>query len=560
MVKDQKQGWVLFTAMFVLWLSVAGLAIGMETHGNPVLTKRGVNQAATSTQSGGNMEGKDIRFDPATCGLYASSTTGTSNGAIICQHDSFTPLGGMAPLVNMMLGEVDPGGVGAGLYGMLIFVLLAVFIAGLMVGRTPEYLGKKIQAAEMKLVVIYILAVPLVVLGFAAASVLIPSAKSSILNPGPHGLTEVVYAFTSAGNNNGSAFGGLNGATELVQHHARPGHARRALRADGPRPGHRRVAGPQAAGAPVGGHVPDGHAAVHRPAGRRRGHRGRPHLLPRPRARSHRRAPEPVEEREMTATVNVNGADQPDPSQGSDAHAAGDHDGKKEKKKLFDRAIMRRAVVDSFTKLDPRLMAKNPVMMVVEVGSVLTTILFFRDLGSSTASENLFAGLVSAWLWFTVLFANFAEAMAEGRGKAQADSLRKARADTIANVQRAGGVVEQVPSPQLQVGDECIVVAGELDPRRRRDHRGHRLGRRVGHHRRVGTGHPRVRRRPLGRHRRHPRAVGPHRRAHHGQAGRDLPRPHDLAGRGGQPAEDAERDRPQHPAVGADASSSCWPR
>jgi potassium-transporting ATPase potassium-binding subunit len=215
MVKDQKQGWVLFAAMFVLWIAVAALAMGAEVNGNAQLTSRGANQVATSTQSGGNMEGKDTRFGPATCGLFAGSTTGTSTGAIICQHDSLTSLGGMAPLTNMMLGEISPGGVGAGLYGMLIFVLLGVFIAGLMVGRTPEYLGKKIQAAEMKLVVIYILAVPLVVLGFAAASVLLPGAKSSILagNTGPHGLSEVVYAFTSAGNNNGSAFAGLNGAT-----------------------------------------------------------------------------------------------------------------------------------------------------------------------------------------------------------------------------------------------------------------------------------------------------------------------------------------------------------
>ncbi len=213
MVKDQKQGWVLFGAMFFLWIAVAALAMGAEVHGNPALTSRGANQAVTSTQSGGNMEGKDTRYGPVTCGLFAGSTTGTSTGAIICQHDSLTPLGGMAPLTNMMLGEVSPGGVGAGLYGMLIFVLLAVFIAGLMVGRTPEYLGKKIQATEMKLVVIYILAVPIVVLGFAAASVLLPGARSAILNHGPHGLSEVVYAFTSAGNNNGSAFAGLAAAT-----------------------------------------------------------------------------------------------------------------------------------------------------------------------------------------------------------------------------------------------------------------------------------------------------------------------------------------------------------
>ena len=163
----------------------------------------------------------------------------------------------------------------------------------------------------------------------------------------------------------------------------------------------------------------------------------------------------------MTATVHVDEPDQPDP--GSGDHSASEA-GKKAQKSLFDRAIMRRAVVDSFIKLDPRKMAKNPVMMVVEVGSVLTTVFFFRDLGSSSGSENLFAGLVAAWLWFTVLFANFAEAMAEGRGKAQADSLRKAKADTIANVRRPDGTMVEVPSPELQVGDECVVVAGEMVP------------------------------------------------------------------------------------------------
>ncbi|HEX7442767.1 MAG TPA: potassium-transporting ATPase subunit KdpA, partial [Acidimicrobiales bacterium] len=214
MAKDQKQGWVVFAAMFTLWIAVAALAMGMEIHGNPELTARGADQSVTSTQAGGNMEGKETRFGPDASGLYAGTTTGTSTGAINAQHDSFTPLGGMAPMVNLMLGEVSPGGVGAGLYGMLIFVLLAVFIAGLMVGRTPEYLGKKIQAAEMKLVVIYILAVPLAVLGFAAAAVLLKGSVASILNPGPHGLSEVVYAYTSAGNNNGSAFAGLTGNTD----------------------------------------------------------------------------------------------------------------------------------------------------------------------------------------------------------------------------------------------------------------------------------------------------------------------------------------------------------
>jgi len=203
LVGDRRQGYALFAAMFVLWIASAGLAMHFELDGNPRIEA-----------SAPNMEGKEVRFGAAASGLFAASTTGTSTGAVIASHDSFTPLGGAVPLANMMLGEVSPGGVGAGLYGILIFALLAVFIAGLMVGRTPEYLGKKIQAAEMKLVVLYLLVVPALILAFASVSVLLDTAKDSILNPGPHGLSEVVYAFTSAANNNGSAFGGLSGNTD----------------------------------------------------------------------------------------------------------------------------------------------------------------------------------------------------------------------------------------------------------------------------------------------------------------------------------------------------------
>jgi K+-transporting ATPase ATPase A chain len=213
--KSQKQGWAVFAAMFGLWLAAALIAMTFETGGNPRLDEAGATQVTTTEQAGGgNMEGKEVRFGSATCGLHAATTTGTSTGSVNCFHDSMTPGGGAVPLVNMMLSEVSPGGVGAGLYGMLVFAILSVFIAGLMVGRTPEYLGKKIQAADMKLIVLYILAVPVLVLAFTGASVLLGSAKSSIINPGPHGLTEVVYAFTSASNNNGSAFGGLAGNTD----------------------------------------------------------------------------------------------------------------------------------------------------------------------------------------------------------------------------------------------------------------------------------------------------------------------------------------------------------
>jgi len=213
MAGDLKQGIAVLSAMFALWFAISLVAMIFETGGNAKLNPVGVTQRATATQSGGNMEGKETRFGPAASGLFAASTTGTSTGSIDAQHDSFTPIGGAAPLVNIMLGEVDPGGTGSGLYGMLLFALLSVFIAGLMVGRTPEYLGKKIQGAEMKLVVLYILFVPLVILAFTAVSLVMHSSLNSLENSGPHGLTEMTYAFTSQANNNGSAFGGLTGNT-----------------------------------------------------------------------------------------------------------------------------------------------------------------------------------------------------------------------------------------------------------------------------------------------------------------------------------------------------------
>jgi K+-transporting ATPase ATPase A chain len=206
MCKDRKQGWAVFAAMFLLWAGSAVVASAFEANGNPELER-------SAQVSGPNMEGKEVRFGAETSGLYAATTTGTSTGAVISAHDSFTPAGGAVPLVNMMLGEVSPGGVGAGLYGMLIFALLAVFIAGLMVGRTPEFLGKKIQAVEMKLATIYILIAPIAILIFTGISVVMGTALASRLNTGPHGLTEITYAFTSAANNNGSAFGGLTGNT-----------------------------------------------------------------------------------------------------------------------------------------------------------------------------------------------------------------------------------------------------------------------------------------------------------------------------------------------------------
>ncbi|MBC3870708.1 potassium-transporting ATPase subunit KdpA [Undibacterium oligocarboniphilum] len=217
MVSDKRQGWVLYAVMSILFVSFASLAIYSEQQGNPLFSKLAVNQAAVDTpvlaQAGGNMEGKEARFGIAASGLFATITTAASCGAVNSMHDSFTPIGGLVPLVLMKLGEVVFGGVGAGLYGMLMFAILAVFIAGLMIGRTPEYLGKKIEAYEMKMVSITILVGPLLVLVGTAMSVLLADGKAGIANPGAHGFTEILYAFVSATNNNGSAFAGLSANT-----------------------------------------------------------------------------------------------------------------------------------------------------------------------------------------------------------------------------------------------------------------------------------------------------------------------------------------------------------
>jgi K+-transporting ATPase ATPase A chain len=213
MVRDRRQGRVLLAVMVGILVSLTLVAALAESAGNPRLTAIGVDQSISSAQSGGNLEGKELRFGATGSAVWAVATTNTSNGSVNSMHDSYTPLGGGVALLSMLLGEVSPGGVGVGFMGLFIYALLAVFIAGLMVGRTPEYLGKKIQAAEMKLIVLYLLATPLVVLVPAAVSVVWGSARGSMANPGAHGLSEVLYAFGSAGNNNGSAFAGFGADT-----------------------------------------------------------------------------------------------------------------------------------------------------------------------------------------------------------------------------------------------------------------------------------------------------------------------------------------------------------
>ncbi len=213
MVGDMRQGWAVLAAMTAIFVVAVVVVTLAEQQGNPRLTALGADQVASATQAGGNMEGKETRFGINASTLFAAITTAASCGAVNSMHDSFTPLGGAVPLVLIQLGEVVFGGVGSGLYGMLVFAILAVFIAGLMIGRTPEYLGKKIETHEMKMVSIAILVVPLLVLGGTAVAVMTEAGRATIFNPGAHGLSEVLYAFSSAGNNNGSAFAGLGANT-----------------------------------------------------------------------------------------------------------------------------------------------------------------------------------------------------------------------------------------------------------------------------------------------------------------------------------------------------------
>jgi K+-transporting ATPase ATPase A chain len=213
MIGDTRQGWAILAAMVVMFVPLLFLAYWAEQTGSPKLAALGVDQQASDGQPGGNMEGKEVRFGIAQSAIWATATTAASNGSVNSMHDSYTPLGGLVPMWLMQLGEVVFGGVGSGLYGMLVFAIIAVFVAGLMVGRTPEYLGKKIEAFEMKMAAIVILIPPLVVLVGAAVAVATPWGKAGISNPGPHGFSQILYAFSSAGNNNGSAFAGLNANT-----------------------------------------------------------------------------------------------------------------------------------------------------------------------------------------------------------------------------------------------------------------------------------------------------------------------------------------------------------
>jgi K+-transporting ATPase ATPase A chain len=213
MVGNMRQGWALYGVMGILFLCGVLTAYWAEGNGNPAFAKLGVDQSYSQLQAGGNMEGKEVRFGITNSAMFATTTTDTSDGAVNSMHDSYTPIGGLVPIVNMQLGEIIFGGVGCGLYGMLLFAIIALFVAGLMVGRTPEYLGKKLEAREVKMAMLAMLSVPLATLGLTALAAVLPAGLAGPENAGPHGFSEILYAYVSQSNNNGSAFAGLTGNT-----------------------------------------------------------------------------------------------------------------------------------------------------------------------------------------------------------------------------------------------------------------------------------------------------------------------------------------------------------
>ena len=406
-------------------------------HGNPRLTALGVDP------SDGNMEGKEVRFGIFNSALFATVTTDASCGAVNSMHDSFTPLGGLVPLFNIQLGEVIFGGVGAGLYGMLVFVVLAVFLAGLMVGRTPEYLGKKIESFDVKVAALAIL-VPIVLsAGLHRLGASSQWGVKALNNAGPHGFSEMLYAFTSCIGNNGSAFAGLSantpwynltlGLAMLIGRF----FAHRAGAGPGRQPGAQEDRAPERRQFP--GFRPHVRSAAHRHRADRRG----VDFLPGNQSRPHCGTLLDDELQQIVLRIMTMAA-------------------KVKARSLFDKTILIPAIWDSFRKLDPRLMVRNPVMFVTMVGAVVTTAkLFYTPLHGGSLGFFL---QIALWLWFTVLFANFAEAMAEGRGKAQAATLRKARTQTMANRRLRNGAIETIPAESLRKDDIFVVKAGEPIP------------------------------------------------------------------------------------------------
>ncbi len=448
MVGNQRQGWAILAVMGVLFIAGVAVCYWAEASGTTAMHALGID--------GGNMEGKEVRFGIVASALFAVITTAASCGAVNAMHDSFTALGGMIPLINIQLGEIIIGGVGAGLYGMLLFVILAIFVAGLMVGRTPEYVGKKIEAKEVKMAMLAILILPLMILGWTAVAAVNPDAVSQLNNAGPHGFSEMLYLYSSSTGNNGSAFAGISANTMFFN--ITGAVAMFVGRFPDDHPGHSdcRLAGGQEIRSAFRRHVPDDGWPFHRVGGGRDSHRRRPHILPRARARADRRASRDAGGHRILSRF-TSGVTTMDTSKLRKRMPVAT---------LLDPKIVAPAIGQAFVKLNPVTLITNPVIFVLEIVTALTTILLVRDLVQHNAGTG-FTFQIVLWLWFTVLFANFAEAVAEGRGKAQADTLRRSRVETKAKKlsdPKKRTNYKEVPALDLRAGDYVVVAAGDVVP------------------------------------------------------------------------------------------------
>ena len=447
MVGNQRQGWAILAVMGVLFIAGVIVCYWAEAGGTTTLNALGL--------TGGNMEGKEVRFGIVASALFAVITTAASCGAVNAMHDSFTALGGMIPLINMQLGEIIVGGVGAGLYGMLLFVIISIFVAGLMVGRTPEYVGKKIEAKEVKMAMLAILVLPLMYLGWTAVAAVDPDALTQLANAGPHGFSEMLYLYTSSTANNGSAFAGITANTlffnitgAVAMFVGRFLMIVPAIAIAGS------LAGKKISSA-VSRHVPDHWRPFHRPGCRRDRHRRRPHLLSRARARASSRASRDAgRHRILSGPIGVTIMDTTKLRKRMPVAT------------LLDPKIVGPAIGQAFVKLNPATLIKNPVIFVLEIVTALTTVLLVRDLVQHHPGTG-FTFQIVLWLWFTVLFANFAEAVAEGRGKAQADTLRRSRVETQAKKlsdPKKRNSFKAVSALDLRAGDFVLVEAGDVVP------------------------------------------------------------------------------------------------
>ncbi len=455
MIGDTRQGWALLAAMTLVFIPLLVAVYVGEAPGNPLLAELGADQVATATNPGGNMEGKEVRFGVANSALWAVATTSASNGSVNSMHDSFMPLAGMIPMWLLQLGEVIFGGVGSGLYGMIMFALVAVFIAGLMIGRTPEYLGKKIGAFEIKMASIAILLPPLFVLCGTAVAVMVDAGKAGVANPGRARVLGNPLRVLVGQQQQRQRVRRAFRQYAVLQHGARHLHALRALLARDSRAGARRRVRRREARATVGGNAADAYAALRGRADQHGDHRRgadlRPGAGPWPRGRA------PAALRRQLTVATSRGIDMATLAAKQTALSW-----------FVSRDAMKTALIDSFRRLTPRYQWRNPVMFVVYIGSILTTILWLQALTGKGEAPAGFILAVTLWLWVTLLFANFAEAIAEGRSKAQAASLKSARKDTIAKKlarpQRDAPYRRRRPPRKLRKGDIVLVEQGDLVP------------------------------------------------------------------------------------------------